>query len=194
MAEQRILQRIVKREQLAGFYDPPKFLAYCKDCHRYGAMWCCPPYGQGEVPALDRYPWCALVGVQVRFDRPTLEQTQGKAAVRQVTEQALDQVRQAWDSRLWQAEAAHPGSLALYGGSCRLCRQCTRPSQPCRHPERMRLSLESIGFDVAGMADQLLGCPMLWAGERLPAYYLLVYALLSPEPIPPDFLGKCTAK
>ena len=130
----------------------------------------------------------------MRFDRPTLEQTQGKAAVRQVTEQALDQVRQAWDSRLWQAEAAHPGSLALYGGSCRLCRQCTRPSQPCRHPERMRLSLESIGFDVAGMADQLLGCPMLWAGERLPAYYLLVYALLSPEPIPPDFLGKCTAK
>ena len=130
----------------------------------------------------------------MRFDRHAKEQPQGKAAVRQGTGPARDQGRQAWDSRLWQAEAAHPGSLALYGGSCRLCRQCTRPSQPCRHPERMRLSLESIGCGGAGMADQLLGCPMLGAGERLPAYYLLVYALLSPEPIPPDFLGKCTAK
>ena len=51
-------------------------------------------------------------------------------------------------------------------------------NEPCRHPEQMRHSLESVGFDISKTASQLLGMELKWAtGIELPEYLVLVTAL-----------------
>lgn len=76
-------------------------------------------------------------------------------------------------------EKNRPGSLALYGGSCRFCRTCNRiQSKPCKRPKQMRLSLESLGYDVEAISAHVLKLPLLWFDKRLPEYMTLVTALL----------------
>ena len=47
---------------------------------------------------------------------------------------------------------------------CHLCEHCTRPEgRPCRYPEGIGYTLESLGCDVSAAAEQLLGWPLLWS-------------------------------
>jgi hypothetical protein len=45
----------------------------------------------------------------------------------------------------------------------------------------MHLSLESMGFDVASISEDILGDKILWAKESLPEYIILVSAIFSQE-------------
>jgi len=44
----------------------------------------------------------------------------------------------------------------LIGGNCGLCETCAiQKDEPCRHPDKARMSLEAIGIDVVGLLDKL---------------------------------------
>lgn len=177
-----IVRRVESRELLEWFYDPQRFLGFCKACSRYGACWSCPPYGAVTPPAVGDYGYVYLVGSKLCFDAQVLAETRGAEAVRRVTDRVMEEAKRRADGRMVELERRHAGSAALSSGGCRLCARCARrEGAPCRHPQAMRLSLESIGFDVVGLTEQCLGQKLLWAGERLPAYYLLVNALLSDD-------------
>lgn len=177
-----IARRVESRELMARFYDPEKFLGFCKECRNYNARWSCPPYSAVTPPDVRAFLYVHLVGSKLCFEPRVLEQTRGAEAVRRVTDRVMEGAKRQADERVLRLEARHPGSVALSSGGCRLCAHCARErGGPCLHPDVMRLSLESIGFDVVGVAEQCLGQKMLWAGDRLPAYYLLVNALLSNE-------------
>ena len=46
---------------------------------------------------------------------------------------------------------------------------------PCRHPERVRPSLEACGFDLCRTTESLMGIPLRWSTDgRLPEYLTLV--------------------
>lgn len=177
-----IARRVESRELLARFYNPEKFLGFCKECRNYNTRWSCPPYSAVTPPDVRGFRFVHLIGSKLCFEPQVLEQTRGAEAVRRVTDQAMARAKRRADGLALELEKRHPGSLALSSGGCRLCERCQREEgKPCLHPDAMRLSLESIGFDVVGVAGQYLGQKMLWAGDRLPAYYLLVNALLSDE-------------
>ena len=55
-----------------------------------------------------------------------------------------------------------------------------RQPRPCRRPELMRYSIESLGGDVCATAQNLLATPIKWASEgRVPEYFVLVCGLLT---------------
>ena len=63
-------------------------------------------------------------------------------------------------------------------GTCPYCGSapCARISgKPCRHPEKVRPSLEAFGFDMSKTAKDLLGLEIKWSqGELIPEYLTLV--------------------
>ena len=64
----------------------------------------------------------------------------------------------------------------LYEGSC------TRlEGKPCRHPGKMRYSIESLGGNVGTTLSELMEIELEWIQEgRLPSYFVLVSGLLRP--------------
>ena len=74
----------------------------------------------------------------------------------------------------------YPGAAVLTTGGCTLCEECTRPmGRPCRHPQAVGYSLESLGCDVGAAARGELGWELLWPRrDRLPRYLTLLCAVL----------------
>jgi hypothetical protein len=51
-----------------------------------------------------------------------------------------------------QVRHFYPDCLPMGAGTCRLCRLCTYPDRPCRHPDRMVASMEAYGLLVSDVA------------------------------------------
>ena len=97
----------------------------------------------------------------------------------------MEEVKARMSEELFAMEAEHPGSISLSAGSCSICgkENCTRPQgKPCRYPDKLRYSIESIGGNVGKTVHDFLGIPLEWieAGQ-VPRYFVLVGGLLKPE-------------
>lgn len=176
----------VEYDRLMEFYHPEVFLPYCQVCPNYGARWSCPPYHQ-PLPRLDQFPEAYLLWVKILYDRQTRRQTVGSFEVEQVYRQAMGPVKRWAEDWAMDQQARLPGSMALSCGGCQRCWRCARlDGQPCRYPDQPRFSLESLGFHVAGIAEQLLGQQILWASKTLPAYHLLIGGVFWKKGPPPE--------
>ena len=168
-------------EFIAAYQHQEKYLAYCKDCKNYGARWSCPPLGFNVQEFLLPYRWMTVAAVQILFSEETLANTEEKE-VKEVSYQAIFPVKDRLHDAMLLAERKAPQCVSLSSGGCTLCPSCTRPDGlPCRQPQRMRYSLDSFGFDLAAITENLLGIQLLWCRGKLPAYYTLIHALLGQE-------------
>lgn len=161
--------------------DIPKFYQCCQQCAGFGKTWSCPPFNFSAESVWRHYDTLWLYGEKVsipgalrerQFTDEELE-TESTALFQLVKARILD--------HLLSLEAQHPGSMALSAGSCRQCAGgCTRPQgQPCRQPEWMRHSIESLGGDVGRAASLYLDTELVWGqAGRMPPYYLLIGGLL----------------
>ena len=84
-------------------------------------------------------------------------------------------------------EEKYTDSKAFFAGTCHLCldEDCTRKAGlPCRYPDKIRPSLEAVGFDMGKTSAELLNIEMKWTeGSRLPEYYTLVSGLFTNKKI-----------
>lgn len=171
-------------EYMRHYRDAARVQGYCKQCPNYNHVWGCPPFDFDEEAYLSGYATARIFASQIEFDAEMLERDYSAEERKAVMTRAIDA---AWDielPRLYALEAATPGSL-IFTGRCRLCRpaECARASgKPCRHPDRLRHSLESLGFDLEKTSRDLLGIPLQWAsGHRLPPYITLITAIFTPS-------------
>lgn len=163
---------------MARYYDRPKFLEYCKECPNYGNRWSCPPYDFEPESLLRKYGVVNVIGVQVLYDEATRAAMDTKEKVDAYTLASLDAVKQPMLPALLTAEHTFPGSMAFISGNCKVCAVCARETGgPCLHPDQMRYSLESLGFDVGALTQDVLGITIVWTPGQLPAYYTLVAGL-----------------
>ncbi len=162
-------------EYLRDCVDVLKFLACCKACPNYGTVWSCPPFDSFDPMEL----WNRYAGLRL-YARMLIPDWPGQDA--QAALRALYEEKSICLNTLLQWEAAVPGSLALAAGSCSLCSPCARKAgQPCKQPEFMRYSIESLGGDVGLTACRYFGHPLLWINDGVvPEYLMLVGALLLP--------------
>lgn len=81
-------------------------------------------------------------------------------------------------SELLDMERKYGGRSFAYIGKCLHCsdNECTRNcGTPCRHPEKVRPSLEAFGFDIAKTLSELFNIELLWGKDgKLPEYLVLV--------------------
>ena len=51
----------------AGYVDPPRFLAFCRQCSAYGKVWSCPPYDFSVEELWHNYDHMLLLGRKLTF-------------------------------------------------------------------------------------------------------------------------------
>ena len=56
-------------------------------------------------------------------------------------------------------------AIGLCVGGCKLCQQCSPPSEPCRHPFKARPSPEGFGIDITAIAREE-GVPVEWPPRK----------------------------
>lgn len=153
------------------YRDAPRFLKLCKECPGFSSSWLCPPVAPEILKRLDALervrvealkivpePECSLTGAEI-----------------------IQQHRIGFEHTLLELEKELGGIACGFSGRCPYCgnRACSRPEGlPCRHPEKARQSLEALGFDVAGIAADVLATPIKWEVDGCrPPYYMLVGAV-----------------
>ena len=118
------------------------------ECGMYGKSWACPP-AVGSVAACREkvlsYPaglvFTTLTEVE---DIADLEAT---LATRKPHEQITRQVRDIL--RQYASDV-----LTLSTEACAVCRHCSYPDAPCRHPDRMFPCVESYGIVATDLAEK----------------------------------------
>ncbi len=162
------------QEYLAGCVNVGYFLEMCKACPNYNSRWSCPSFDFDPMEIWSRYSRLHLVAYRL-VPQP------GQTVQAMLDAHSAEKVRMV--EELTQMEAAVPGSLALWAGTCGLCaRRARADGAPCRRPTEMRHSIEALGGDVGKTAERYLGRPVLWIrGQTLPEYLMLIGGLLCGE-------------
>lgn len=179
----------VKKTTLAelekNYCDREKFEGFCKECRNYGKTWSCPPYDFSIVEYLKEYKYIYVTGIKIIFDEDTLNEINTPEKINNYTTETLFVVKNRLMDVMLQMEKLYPQSRALSAGGCKICEDCSRKSNiECQHPDLMRYSLESLGFDVGGISSKLLDFELKWAtATRLPDYFSLITGLMTKDVI-----------
>ena len=145
-------------------------------CPMYNTTWACPP-AVGTVEECKArclsYPEALMMtSITEVSDIANLEET---LATRGPHEELTRQVRD-------MIAAQGVETRALSTEACAICQHCAYPDAPCRHPDRVRPSLEAFGFDIGAISSELLHNELKWSRDgQLPEYFTLVSALFCAE-------------
>lgn len=111
-----------------------------------------------------------IIGVKVTPHDKTLLLSAADDMMRPITT--------ALNEELLEKEQSTDGMCFGFAGSCPYCdgAPCARiEGEPCRHPDKVRPSLEAYGFDVSLTVKELLGIEIKWSEQGLlPEYLTLV--------------------
>lgn len=160
-------------DYIARFRHAERFEACCRQCPNYGRSWACPPFDFDVLQRINPYRSVTLLASRIVPSLPNLSFDDFNTLIRPE--------RFKLESALLNLERLFNGLAALYIGSCLYCPEgcCTRPQgKPCRHPRRVRPSLEAYGFDMERTASELLGMELLWGNNgSVPHHVILICAL-----------------
>lgn len=167
-------REIPVKELMKRFRDAERFIAYCRECPNYGQSWACPPFEFDTGEYLSQWHYARIIATRITPATTGLPPSEADRFIRPE--------RLRLDRKLLQMEAATNGRALSFVGSCLYCPQgsCTRPcGLPCRHPEKIRPSLEALGFDITAILRDLFSLTLQWPRDnRLPSTLTLVTALL----------------
>ena len=159
-----------------------EFLECCKACRNYDKVWSCPSYDFSSYDYWDQFKTLYIYGRKILFSEELRKKNYSPEEVMHLTETLLETEKRDMAEELLAMEKEYPGSVSLSAGSCLICGNgnCTRPSgKPCRFPEKMRYSLESLGGNVGLTITKYLHLELLWLEQgKLPDYFILVAGLL----------------
>jgi len=175
------------KELIQSYRDTEKFIAYCEKCNRYKACWACPPFDFNTDEYLTVYPVAHIIGTKITLSKEIINAYQGKEKCTQISYKIIQKVREDLDKKLLNLEQQHPESKAFFAGTCHICPigSCKKIiGYPCISPEKIRPSLEALGFDVSKISAEVLNIEMQWSHNGiLPEYFTLVSGFLTKEEI-----------
>lgn len=184
IAEMPFIHHIEERtmEEIKAYLQPEVFIEYCKECEYYNKIWTCPPYDFDISKMLKDYKYAYIIGSKLYIS--DLGGGFNELINNRDTEYAAGEIyktaRRVLDEKLVALEKGK--ELILLAGRCLICKSCTREKQlPCIHKEKAHFSLESLGFNVSAICEDILGDKILWAKENLPEYYIYISAIFSQE-------------
>ncbi len=189
---------------LEKFVDVDTFLEACKACPNYEKIWSCPSYDFDVIEYWKKFNTLELTAIKIIFDEAVAGKQLTKEEQEAITKNSIWEVKAQLAEELYEREKAMPGSISLSAGSCTLCKDagvyaedgselceggselcesfCTRQKgEPCRFPDKMRYSIESLGGNVGTTLSELMEIELEWIQEgKLPSYFVLVSGLLRP--------------
>ncbi len=153
------------------FFEGETVLQKCRECSGFAQTWSCPDF---DFDTADY--WRRFNTYQVICDRISMEGVQSP----EEAQQRLFAEKPRFNEEMLALEKTCPSSEALYAEECDQCKVCARLSgKPCRFPQIMRYSIESLGGCGVKLVENLFGFKILWSdGTSVPAYYVLLGGLL----------------
>lgn len=175
------VRRISSDEMINNYYNKEKFIELCKACSNYEVLWSCPPFDFDPEAYIKNYKSAYIIGTKIIYSQDVIDYANTKEKVAECTRKSLYVLRGILLKILWQLEKEYPNSLGISAGGCEICSCCSRADDlPCRHSDRMRYSLESLGVDLGALASHLLGIELKWSdGGYLPEYLTLINAFMT---------------
>ena len=175
---------------LDKYVNVDTFLQACKACPNYEKIWSCPTYDFDVIEYWKKYKTLELTAIKIIFDDAVAGKQLTKEEQEEITKNSIWEVKAQLAEELYEREKAVPGSISLSAGSCTLCKGagvhsegfCSRlKGEPCRYPDKMRYSIESLGGNVGTTLSELMEIELEWIQEgRMPSYFVLVSGLLRP--------------
>ena len=170
------------KEIFEKYYEPERFLSYCKECPSYGKVWSCPPGVPDTEEYLKGYDTIHLIAVKVVYDKVAIEKSKNLSPdeLKEQIDLSYGKVKAAIRETLLATKDLCIPSIAVAAGECKICNKCTRTeNKPCRFPERLLYSFSALGFDLSEISTKVLNIPILWQSEGLPEYILALSALIT---------------
>ena len=170
-------------EYIENYVDIPTFSKACRVCPNYGQIWSCPPYDYDIMDYWKSYSTLQLYAEKIIFSREYTDRYYEQDELSELIQKIIGKEKQLLSKKMLKLEQFFPGSISLSAGNCSYCvRSCTRPDGiPCRFPEQLRYSIESLGGNVGMTIEKLMGIKLEWMEEgHLPHYFVLVNGLLIP--------------
>ena len=169
-------------EFVRRYRDVERISQYCLQCPGYGKAWNCPPFDFDPRTRSDGFKTVKLIGTIIQFDEQTRAACTTPEQATATGKQAIEEVCRTLLPSMYKMEKDVPGSRC-FTFRCMLCPEgCTRSEgNPCRHPEKLRHSLESVGFDIEAMTREQLEIDLEWSRDgSLSKNITLVTALFMP--------------
>ena len=155
---------------IEGFRNAYYFLQFCRQCGNYGCRYGCPPFEVDPLSSICHFTKVRIWGVKIIPN--------SKRVPLELACNLMEPVTRQLNEELLEMERALGGLAFGFVGACPYCNgeQCARiVGMPCRHPEKVRPSLEAIGFDMGKTAKELLNLDIKWStGDYIPEYLTLV--------------------
>ncbi len=174
--------RIPVVEYIENFVDVDKFEDYCRECKNWEKVWSCPPFKFDPIDYWTQFDRLFVLGYKIFLETEDERANWGKY---------LADAKNKMMDYLFEMELMYIGGVSLSPGNCKICAEeegiiieddsyCTRVNEePCRHPEKMRYSIEALGGDVSKTAADLLDLELKWGKNgELPEYFVLVGGLI----------------
>lgn len=164
------------------YQNREKYMAYCRECPNYNAVWTCPPLAFAVDTYLERFEWINVLCARIILSNQVIVEADTPDKIRTVGWEILLSVKLDMEEKLRRMEKHIPGSVSLSSGGCNLCKECGRKDGlPCRQPDKMRYSLDAFGFDLTAITKDMFDIDILWCKERLPDYFTLIHGILTEE-------------
>ncbi len=161
------------RTYINEFRRTDYFLEFCRQCKNFGRRYGCPPFDDKALSIVDHYERVRLIGIKIIPNNKHLPLS--------IANDLMEPVIREMNEELLDLEQSLGGYAFGFVGACPYCggEPCARISgHPCRHPEKVRPSLEAFGFDMSKTAKNLLGLEIKWSqGKQIPEYLTLVCGL-----------------
>lgn len=177
----RYTAEISVAEYIDKYVNVEEFIECCKECHNYEKKWSCPSYDFDVIEYWKKYETIHLIAEKIIFTEEYAGKQMSEDEIRKIIEESVGEVKEKLTAELYEKEEREPGSISLSAGSCTLCKDgCTRTEgKPCRYPDKMRYSIESLGGNVGMTISKLMGIELEWVQEgRLPSYFVLVCGIM----------------
>lgn len=169
-------------DYLEEYVDIPTFLECCKACKNYNHLWSCPEFDFDVMEYWKSYETLDVIGVRIQFDDSMIHRTYKEEEMTRIIDASVWKEKEKLSQYLMEKEKNVPESISLFAGSCMECgpeRCAKKEGLPCRHPEKLRYSIEALGGNVGKTADKLLGLSLEWVEEgKLPTHFVLLGGLL----------------
>ena len=170
---EKYIAEIDAKAYIKDFRNVADFIKLCQQCGNYGRRYGCPPFDDINLSIVNHYQKVRIYGVKII--------PQNKNLPLEAVNLLMEPVTNKLNKELLEEEKALNGFGLGFVGSCPYCNNepCARiEGKSCRHPDKVRPSLEAYGFDVGKTAKKLLDIEIKWSQDGLiPEYLTLVYGI-----------------
>lgn len=199
----KIRVKQVKKETLFQAYKSEEVLVYCQRCSNYEKNYTCPDFDFDAAGYLNSYEYATVILTEIdtkpiqsifnqldasNFQSRVLNNYMKEASGEKidmssiVSMHAFEDIKNQMSDQLLLLEDQIDHSLGLPPGSCTRCAVCLKQEGlACRFPEKLRYSLEALGFLVSDIYQMNFDMELGWAKGELPKRFCTCSVLMAKE-------------